>query len=40
MKAVTIETLLADQKERIERNGLKAGDNAILDFINDINQEL
>lgn len=40
MKAVTFENLIADQRERIERNNLKEGENAILDFINDINDEI
>ena len=39
MKATTFETLIEDQKDRIERNNLKKGDNLILDFINDINHE-
>lgn len=40
MKAVTFETLIADQRERIERCNLKKGDNLILDYINDVNKEL
>lgn len=40
MKAVTFESLIADQRERIERSNLKKGDNAVLDYINDINEEL
>lgn len=40
LKPVTFESLIADQKDRIERSNLKKGDNAILDFINDINEEL
>lgn len=36
----TIETYLADQIERIQRCNLKTGDNSILDWIIDINQEL
>lgn len=39
MKPTTFETLIADQQERIERSNLKAGDNAILDYINDLNSE-
>lgn len=40
MKAVTFETLIADQQDRIERNAAKEGTNLILDYINDINNEL
>lgn len=40
MKPVTFETLIQDQKERIERKGAKKGDNAIMDYINDINEEM
>lgn len=40
MKAVTFETLIADQRERIERKNLSPGDNAILDYINDLNSEI
>ncbi len=40
IKPITFETLIADQKERIERNSAKAGENIILDYINDINGEL
>ena len=40
MKPTTFETLIADQQERIERSKLKVGDNAILDYINDLNNEL
>jgi len=40
MKPTSIETLLADQIERIERNNLKTGDNLILDYINDVNKDL
>lgn len=39
MKPTSFETLIADQRERIERCNLKAGDNAILDYINDLNSE-
>lgn len=40
MKPVTFETLLADQRERIDRSRASKGDNLILDYINDINNEL
>ena len=40
MKPVTFETLVADQKERIERHNAKEGDNSIMDWINDLNKEL
>lgn len=40
MKPVTFETLLADQKERIDRSRAKKGDNLILDYINDLNNDL
>lgn len=40
MKAVTFETLVADQKERIQRNFAKDGENLIMDWINDHNTEL
>jgi hypothetical protein len=40
IKAITFETLIADQKERIERNNLKQGDNLILDYIINTNEEL
>lgn len=40
MKPTTFETLIGDQLDRIERNKLKTGDNAVLDFINDINNDL
>ena len=40
MKPVTFETLIQDQKERIERHNAKEGDNAIMDWINDLNKEL
>lgn len=40
INAVTFETLFSDQIERIERCKLEAGDNAILDWINDLNFEL
>lgn len=36
----TIDKLIADQLERIERCNLKEGDNSILDWINDLNKEL
>lgn len=36
----TIETYLADKIERIQRCNLKPCDNEILDWINDLNQEL
>jgi len=36
----TFENLIADQKERLERNNLEAGDNCVIDFINEINNEL
>ena len=40
MKAVTFETLIADQRERIERHNAKEGDNAIMEWIDDLNKEL
>ena len=40
MKPVTLETLAADQNDRIARSKLKTGDNAILDWINNFNQEI
>lgn len=40
LKPVTFETLIADQSERIERCNAKEGTNLILDYINDINNEL
>ena len=40
MEPMTFETLIADQKERIERRYAKKGDNLIMDFINDINDEI
>jgi len=40
MKPVTLETLIADQKDRIDRCNAKPGDNAVMDYINDINDEL
>ena len=36
MKALTIETLLADQKERIYN--CRNSNNDVLDFINEINE--
>lgn len=35
----TFETLIADQKERIQRKEAKKGDNSIMDYINDLNAE-
>jgi hypothetical protein len=40
IKAITFETMIADQKERIERNNLKQGDNLIMDYIINTNEEL
>lgn len=40
LKPITFETLIADQRERIERKEAKEGDNIILDYINDLNREL
>ena len=37
MKPITFETLIQDQKERLERRNLKQGDNSVLDFVNEIN---
>ena len=39
MKYLSIETLLADQLERIERNKLTPENNSVLHFIEDINRE-
>ena len=40
MKVLTLETLISDQQERIQRSKLEKGSNAILDWINDLNLEL
>lgn len=40
MKGQTFETLIANQKERIERNSAPREDNSILLWIEDINKEL
>lgn len=37
MKPTTVDNLLLDQIDRIERSKLSAGDNSVLDFINEIN---
>ena len=39
-KPVTFETMIADQRERIERNNAKDSDNVVMAFINEINNEL
>jgi hypothetical protein len=40
MKPQTYETLIQDQKERIERCHAPKGTNLIMDYINDINEDM
>tara|TARA_R110000851_G_scaffold330265_1_gene502906 strand:+ start:1895 stop:2041 length:147 start_codon:yes stop_codon:yes gene_type:complete len=40
MKPFTFETLIVDQKERIERKKLNFGNNLILDYIVNINEAI
>lgn len=40
LKALTVETLIADQKERIERSKQTKENNSVIHFIEDINQDL
>lgn len=40
MKPTTTENLIQDQLDRIERCNAKKGENLIMDWINDINEEI
>ena len=40
MKAQTFENLIADQKDRIQRNSATEEENSILIWIEDINREI